>query len=141
MEYLDVGINYWAVLVAAVISMVLGALWYSPVLFGKKWMHFMGMNMEEMGKHSKEATKGYVIGFIASLVTAYVLAYLMAFYGAENFMEGAVFGFMVWLGFYAMPMAGMVLWERRPLGLYLINVGYHLVYLLIAGGVLAAWVI
>ncbi len=45
-----VDINYWAVLVAAVVSMVIGALWYSPVLFGKLWMKYSGLSDKKLAE-------------------------------------------------------------------------------------------
>lgn len=41
-------INYLAVLVATLSTMVLGFLWYSPVLFGNAWVKLRNMKMEEM---------------------------------------------------------------------------------------------
>src|SRR5207253_9570578 len=47
--------NVLAVLVAAVLTMVLGAVWYSPVLFAKQWMHAHGYTPEKL-ERSEEHT-------------------------------------------------------------------------------------
>lgn len=133
-------INLWTVLAVAVLNMALGALWYSPMLLGKKWMHFIGWSHEEMEKHKKHASRGYVWTFVGSLVTAYVLAHFVDYTGAENFLGGMQTGFWVWLGFVAPMIAGSYLWEGKPLGYYLINVSYYFIALLLMGGVLAAWI-
>lgn len=44
----EVNINYLAVLIAAIVSMIVGGLWYSPILFGKMWTKAMGWNEETM---------------------------------------------------------------------------------------------
>jgi Na+/glutamate symporter len=48
----QVDVNYLAILVCGVVFMVLGALWYSPILFGKKWMTFIGKSEEEIKEQS-----------------------------------------------------------------------------------------
>ena len=47
------GVNVWTVLVAAVATMVVGFLWYSPALFAKPWMKLMGYD-----PHDKEEDCG-----------------------------------------------------------------------------------
>lgn len=59
-------INYLAVLVAAVLNMAIGALWYSPVLFAKPWMKAIGKSMKDMGKPGP----GYALTTLGSLVMA-----------------------------------------------------------------------
>src|SRR5438034_8844388 len=39
-----VHVNYWAVLVSAIVVFVLGWLWYSPLLFYKPWMRARGLD-------------------------------------------------------------------------------------------------
>ena len=131
-------INYLAVLVSAIAAMVIGALWYSPLLFGKKWMELMGvkpdMNNPEM---KKKAQRGYVIMFLAVLLMAYVLAHFVDYAGATDWMGGLQLGFWVWLGFNAPVMIGSVLWENKPFSLYLINTGYYLVSFVVMAVILA----
>ena len=74
----QIDINGFAVLAAAVASMVIGAIWYSPAVFGKIWMSLTGISDSKIKEmKSKGMAKSYVIGFIASLVTAYVLAHFV----------------------------------------------------------------
>lgn len=130
-------LNYLAVLVAALISMVIGYLWYGP-LFGRQWMALMGIKPGAVS--GGEMGKTYVFGFIAALVTAWVLAMFVDFTGARTATQGAVTGFWVWLGFVATVTSASVLYERRPASLYVLNNGYQLVSLAVTGGLLAVWV-
>ena len=50
-------VNYLAVLVAAIVNMVVGALWYSPLLFGKAWMKLTGFNKKQLKKAKEKAKK------------------------------------------------------------------------------------
>lgn len=131
-------INYWAILVAAIVSMVIGAIWYS-VLFGKKWMELMDIGPKRMEELKQKARWSYVWNFLALLVMAFVLAHIVDYTGATTWTAGMQAGFWLWLGFIATVSLGAVLWEGKSWSLYFINAGYHLVELLVMGGILAVW--
>lgn len=135
----DVSVNLAAVLVAALVNMVLGGLWYSPLLFGKTWMKLSNIPMEKMGEMKKQATKSYAIAFVAALVMSYVLAHFATYMKVATIPEGAQLGFWIWLGFVVPVSLGSVLWEGKGYTLFGINVGYYLVSLLIMGSIFAVW--
>jgi len=58
-------LDYWTVVVAAVVNMGVGALWYSPMGFGKSWSKLIGKKMEDMRKN---AGPGYSITTIGASV-------------------------------------------------------------------------
>ena len=67
------GVNLWSVLVAAVSTMMIGFLWYSPLLFARPWMILMGYDPDDKSKLDemrKGAGKNYAIAFIAILISA-----------------------------------------------------------------------
>ncbi len=133
-------INYIAVVAAAVVSMILGWLWYSPVLFGNLWMKLSGINPKKVGKSKQKGMgKLYFIAFIGLLVTAYVLAHFVDYLEATTISAGMQAGFWIWIGFVAPVMLGTVLWDEKPWRLYFILAGYQLVSLLISGSILAVW--
>src|SRR3989344_6289732 len=94
-------INYLAVLVAAIAAIVIGSLWYSPILFGNIWMKLSGITKEKMEKDKKKGgmTKLYVVQIVASLVMACVLANLIALLGLTGVVGGIQIAFLVWVGF------------------------------------------
>jgi uncharacterized membrane protein len=134
---IEISINYWAVLVAAVASMVIGYVWYMPALFGKSWMKLSGVSQEMADKGAGSAMFG---AFIASLVTAYVLAMFIDYTGATTFTEGLKTGLWLWLGFIAAVNVHNIVFEQKPMGLYWINQGYQLVNFLVAATILTLWV-
>ena len=136
------GINLWSVLAAAVATMVLGFLWYSPLLFAKPWMLLMGYDPEDKAKLAemqKGAGKIYGMSFVASLVSATVLAKIIAITTVSSALYGMKVGFAVWLGFVTTVQLTSVLFARQPVKLYLINTGYQLVCYLAMGAILAVW--
>ncbi len=128
-------VNWLAVLVAGVVAMVVGYLWYGP-FFGKAWLRLSGVNEQEA---KAGAGKAYPQMFVGSLLTAFVLAVVITNLGLNTFGEGMVFAFWVWLGFIVPILFGGVLFEKKPSHLFLFNIGYQLVVMLINGGILAVW--
>lgn len=139
----NVPINYWAVLVAAIVQMVLGFLWYGP-LFGKPWMRMMGITQEQIQKAKGKSMAGsYFIMLIGSLLMSWILAHAVVFASAYLFFYGAsagiAIGFLNWLGFIAPVQVGSVLWEGKSWKLWFLNTTYYLVSLAIMGAILASW--
>jgi hypothetical protein len=135
----SVDINWLAVIVAAVINMAVGALWYSTRMFGREWMKLTGKKMEDIDKMRSQAGPGYGIAAIGALDQAWILAHFVQYAGATSFWHGLVTGFWLWLGFVAVTMAIGIIFEGRSWQLWKINAGYFFVVLLINGGLLAAW--
>ncbi|MFA5936110.1 MAG: DUF1761 domain-containing protein [Patescibacteria group bacterium] len=136
-------INYAAVIVAMLSSMVLGFLWYGP-LFGKPWMAIMGYSKDSMDKaKNKGMTMNYIIMAIGSLLTAFVLAHALEFASVYTKTFGISAGLMAafwnWLGFMAPIHAADQLWGGKPWKLFLITAGYSLVSMGIMGVILALW--
>lgn len=139
-----VPVNYLAVLAAGIVSIIVGSLWYGP-LFGKEWMKLTGMKppakMDD--KMKRMMMQSYGLTTLASLVMAYVLSHTLVFASAymntAGIMAGLSTGFWMWLGFVVPVSLNDVLWGSKPWKLWYINVGYHLVTLLLMGATLAIW--
>ena len=127
--------NFWAVLVAALIQWVLGALWYS-LLFAKPWMALTG---HTPGERPKGAIFAMTASFVGGLILSFILAHMVIWSDAMTWCRGAFIGGICWLGFIAVPLFFEKLYERRPYKLFAINAGYWLVALLCSGVVLAVW--
>lgn len=128
-------INLVPVLAAAIINMVIGALWYSPLLFVRTWMDLVAKRQPE----TQMPGPAYALSFIGALLMAYALALFLRFSNTDSIPVGAGLGFLAWLGFVATTSGVNDLFEGRALKLYLINAGYPLVSLVIMGALLAAW--
>jgi hypothetical protein len=131
----NVDVHWLAVIVAAVVNMVVGSVWYSKNLFGKEWSKLTGRKMEDMGGGGM----GYGVAAVGALVQAWVLAHFVAYAGSDTFWKGLVTAFWLWLGFVAVVTAVHLVFEGRSWMLWKINAGYFLVVMLINGGLLAAW--
>jgi len=132
----EIPINFWAVLVAAVAKMVVGAIWYSPPLFAGPWRALIGISEADM---KAVLGKAMAVDFVGSLIMAFVLVHAVVYAGATTAVLGAAVGFLNWLGFVATVTIAQVTYERRPFRLFLINNGALLIALVIMGAILAVW--
>jgi hypothetical protein len=132
---LRTNVNYWAVLVAAVTSLVASAVYY--IVLGNAWLTLRGIDPStaEMTPQLWQAAAQ----FARNLVVAFVLAYILSRLGATTPLGALRLGLLVWFGFEAMAVAGSVLHENYPLGLYLIHVGDALQATLLMSLILTAW--
>jgi len=128
-------VNWLAVLVAAVINMALGALWYSPVLFGNKWMELIGKTADEI----EGDPTIYVFTLVRSLISALVLSLALIAFGAAGIADGLVIAVMLWLGFNAASTLVYTLFEGPPMPVWGIFVGYELVSILLQSILLTVW--
>jgi hypothetical protein len=133
---MNVAVNYWAVLVAAVAAFVAGWLYYSPFLLGNAWLKAIGKTTEQL-KEQKNLGKMYSISFILSLLTAYIMFHVMTFseyYFHYSFVStGISTAIWMWLGFVMPVQATDVLFSEKSWKLFTINTGYQLVSLLVMG--------
>jgi hypothetical protein len=134
---MNVEVNYLAVLLAALSSMVVGSLWYMPAAFGNIWMKLTGVTSMGKDKGMSMATTVWMYGsvFLASLVTAYVLAHVTflshRFFGNSLLQDALSTGFWLWLGFTAMRMFTHDTFEGRRKKLTLLNAAHELVTVLV----------
>jgi Protein of unknown function (DUF1761) len=125
-------VNLIAVLLCAVSSLALGALWYSPALFAKTWQSAAGLSDED----AKSGNMAMIFGlaFVLSLIAAYVFG---MFLGPDMPLQGAIgAGFAAGLCWVAASFGINYLFERRPLTLWLVNGGYHTVQFTLFGLIL-----
>jgi hypothetical protein len=138
---MEIEINYWAVLLSAVASMVVGFIYYgSPI--GKKWAALKGYTPESLKAEQSKMGKYYGLSFILALLTGYVLAHIMslseAFFGNPPIQTGLSSAFFVWLGFVMPVQATQQIFGEKNFQLFLIDTGYQLISVL-AMGVIIGW--
>lgn len=128
-------INHLAVIAAAALSFVLGALWYGPV-FGSSWMKENGFTAESF----KNVNQGKIYGlsFLWTLVMAYNLA-LFLNDPAITMGTAVMYAFFTGFGWIAMGVFVIGLFELRSAKLMLINGGFMTVSLAVMGLIIGAW--
>jgi len=136
------GVKLWAVAFAGVATMVIGFLWYSPLLFARPWMVAMGYDPDDkarIAEMQKSAGPMYGISLLASLISAFVLAKVLVGMTIYSALYGMKIGFAVWLAFVATVQLTDKMFGQRPMKLFLINTGYQLVCYVVMGAILGKW--
>jgi hypothetical protein len=129
-------VHYPAVILAAAVHLVLGAIWFT--VLQKPWLASIGKTLDQLRKQGN-ATVAYVVAFGANLVIAWVLARLMISTGRTSVAGGVGLAAFLWLGFTATTMATAFVFEARSLEAFVIIAGYPLVGMLLMGAILGAW--
>ncbi|MFZ7116780.1 MAG: DUF1761 domain-containing protein [Bacteroidota bacterium] len=129
-------INHWAVLVCAIANLVLGAIWYSPLLFYKAWMKENKFTDEDIKKVNPAKT--YSITLILSVIISYNLAFFLGD-DKTDMAWGTTAGFLAGFGFSALIFSVVALFEQRSWKYILINGGYITIYFTLIGFILGIW--
>jgi len=141
---MNVDINGWAVLLAALSSMVVGSLWYMPATFGKAWQKYTGVDVKKMRGDSNPAKMAWMYGsvLVASLVTAYVLAHVTflanKFFGNSFMSDALQTAVWLWLGFTAARVYVHDTFEGRRKKLTLLTSAHELVTVLVMALIIGA---
>jgi len=123
-------VNLIAVVIAAVVNMGIGFLWYSPMLFSNQWVKAMGFNMEELKKKQKEMGPLYGLSLLGAVVMAYVFGGVKEMTGTMDMTQTLSLAFMLWLGFVAPVQMTDVIFGGRKKEVFFINTGYQLAAML-----------
>ena len=142
MQIAWMGLNWLAILVAAVLCMVLGGVWYSPLLFARRWTILSGYDPDDAAKMAemrKGAPRLYALAFLAAGLQGALLAKIMWATGIKDPLYGMKLGLGIWLGAVMPVQLTGALFSRQKTQLFLINTGYQLVCYLAMGALLAPW--
>jgi hypothetical protein len=125
-------LNLLAIIVAWIVHVVMGLLWFSSLMFGKEWSKLTGQEL-------KPATKWLLPGLIGHLAMAFILAVLIQLSQATTGLGGLLVGLFAWAGFIVPLEIGELVWEKIPVRLFLIRIGNHFIGLAVTGFILGAW--
>jgi hypothetical protein len=133
-------INYWAVVLATLSTMIVGSIWYTPKVFGNYWMK--AAKVTPSGKAS-DAVGPILTTVIVSFITAWVLSgavYIsQQFYGGSFLVNSIVTGILLWAGFTAARFITHDAFDKRPNGLTVLNIAHELVTVVIMAVIIGVW--
>lgn len=134
---MDLGsVNWIAVVVCVVLSMVVGFIWYHPRVFFQPWWRGIGKSASDTPDPSPTI---YIWTALAALVEAVLVAMLVNALDSSSVGSGLQLGFLLWLGFVATTNLVNNLFGGRGWRVWAIEAGDHLVYLLLTGVILSVW--
>lgn len=112
--------------------MLLGMLWYSPLLFGNMWMRSLKRTNKDVSMHAGHLIGAALVGFTIVLC----LGHFMNALGVSTCRAAVEYALLLWLGFIATTRFSDVIWQGKPMATYLIDAGYWAVNLSIISCVL-----
>ena len=118
------GLNYLAVLVAAIAGFGFGAAWYT--VLAKPWMAAVGLT-----EPPKPSPGPFIMAFACQLVMAWVLAGVVGHLGDVTVVRAVVSALFLWLGFVATTMTVNHRFQSASWSLTIIDAGHWLGVLLV----------
>ncbi|RQP11390.1 MAG: DUF1761 domain-containing protein [Microbacteriaceae bacterium] len=132
-------INYIAVVLAALSSMVVGAVWYTPKVFGTYWMKQSGIEPGSGAPFLRPVIVTLLVSFITAWVLAGAARLSFEFYGGSFLWNAVLTSVILWAGFTAARFITHDQFDRRPVGLTVLNCAHELVTVLIMAVIIGVW--
>lgn len=133
-----IDVNYWAVVIATISTMIVGSVWYTPKVFGNYWMRVAKVDMED---------RNAVIPIITTLIVSFISAWVLAMatqvawmaLGGSYLLVALLTGILLWAGFTAARFITHDAFEGRPAGLTILNIAHELVTIVIMALIIGVW--
>ncbi len=129
-------VNIWAVILAGVSHLIIGSLWYSPLLFGKSWIKLKGFCDEDF-KTNKPFWMILTLSFLSAALSAYLISAVLG--PKPNAEFGAIVGAAIAMFWISMSKLSNVLFENEPVKLFFIHAGFDLVSFVAMGAIIGYW--
>ncbi len=137
---MELAINYWAVILATLSTMVVGSIWYTPKVFGTRWAKLANVDMNRPGS---SATLAIIVTVVVSFVSAWVLAAATVVawhaFGGSFLLTAVGTGAVLWAGFTAARFITHDAFEGRPTSLTVLNIAHELVTVLVMALIIGVW--
>lgn len=134
-----VDVNYWAVVLATLSTLVIGSIWYTPKVFGTRWA--------QLAKVDLGNTSGAVGAIVTTMVVSFITAWVLALatqtawlaFGGHYLGTAVAVGTMLWAGFTAARIITHDAFERRPAALTLLTISHELVTVVVMALIIGVW--
>jgi hypothetical protein len=132
-------VNWYLVGSGTLLGMMVGMLWYSPLLFCNPWLNAMGISKVDIAESGVSQSAAYTTSTFAHALLSFVTGVLVVNLKVHGFQNGMILGFILWLGFNFTSVIKYVFFETRPWALFLIDAGYDIACFTLTGGIFAQW--
>ncbi|MGC6411271.1 MAG: DUF1761 domain-containing protein [Candidatus Puniceispirillaceae bacterium] len=121
------GMDYLVLLGCAALWFILGALWYSPLLFAKPWMRALGKTQEELMAGGSSMAVAMSVSAFVCLMQAATVAFIITHFKIQSVVVAGMVGFLMALSFGFLAEWRSHHYVRRKITLIWIDKGYDLV--------------
>lgn len=131
---MEVDINWLAVLLAGLSSLVVGSIYYAKPIFGNTWIKLAKLDEKKMAEHTvRPIVIATLMAFLAAFVIAHVAAISKEFFGSSELSAGLSSAFWLWLGVSATTVVTHDVFENRPFQLTFLTVAHQFFALMAMG--------
>jgi hypothetical protein len=130
-------LNWLAVLVAAIVHWLFGAVWFT--VLSKQWQAGLRMTPDELQQYSNHPNFWpYLISFVCNFVIAYVIARVLSAYASYGLFRGIGIGILIGL-VAATALVTEMVFEARDGSFILISALYPLIGCILMGIIIGVW--
>lgn len=128
-------VNFIALIVATIVSMAIGAGWYSAL--SNPWIAANGFSEEQVKAVNENSNPFiYVVAAVCHLIMAYILSGVIFHAGAMTLGNGLLTAFLIWIGFVVTTMSVNHRFQFKPWSLTAIDSGHYLLVMLAQGAII-----
>lgn len=131
-------VNYWAVLVAAIATFMIGGAWYGAV-FAKMWVAVHGFSEEELKSMERKTLRNFAIFLVGDLLAALVMSMFVINLGIDTVGGGVRLGLAVWVGVSVTGGSARNAAYNKPLSAFLIDAGHELLSVVTMCAIVGGW--
>ncbi|WP_395242460.1 DUF1761 domain-containing protein [Agromyces sp. MMS24-K17] len=132
-------VNYWAVVIATLSTLVIGSIWYTPRVFGTRWAELAKVDLQNGGSAAGAIITTIIVSFISAWVLAIATQTAWLAFGGSYFWLALSVGTMLWAGFTAARFITHDAFEGRPPALTLLNISHELVTVVVMAIIIGVW--
>ena len=132
-------INWLAVALATVSSLIIGSVWYARKVFGNRWMRLAKIDEATMGNGVGAIIATIFVSFVTAAVLAGSAAIAQSFYGGNFLTNTIVTAVILWAGFTAARIVTHDAFERRPAALTTLTLSHELVTIVVMAIIIGAF--
>lgn len=137
-------INYVAILASTAVSLVVGMLWYGPMMFGRFWLRVTGLhsrNEKEVDAFKRRVIGMYGMQILVTFLQFYILSIFI--HATNETLSWSAVTLMLWAGFIIPIHTTSVIWDNVPSGMrfnkVFVGVIYELVIMMISAYMMVHW--
>lgn len=128
--------NWIAIVAAGVLAWIIGAVWFAPPVFGRRWMAALGLKPEQAGNPAP----GFVAALVIAIIGATFLRWVLGVAGAlSSPVDGIEVALLIWFAFILLPSAPGILFTKSSGAAFAIVQAQHAVAMSAMGIVLTLW--
>jgi len=128
---MDIQVNWLAVVLATVSSMVVGTIWYARPVFGTAWIKLAKVDMKKNASSAVPILATLVVSFLTAFVLAHMSLLSYKHFGGSFLQDAVTTAFWAWLGFTAARFITHDAFEGRPATLTVLNCAHELVTIMV----------